>query len=180
MTRPWSRAKRAAVVVLPVLSLWTVWQLLLPPAPAAAGNMLANPGFEMEQKELPVGWDFNERSKQLGLVSVTRKRASGERALLLRPNSSNPDDWRALNVAQGFRLGPLAGKTITLKASLAGVDGATAVFGAWVVDMRGSIVATEQVTSTSPDYETKTTTLDIPAKSSGIMLIVECQVLGTS
>jgi len=71
-------------------------------APAAAGNILANPGFEEEAGGLPAGWNFDERAKSRGRISVTSRRASGQRALALEPNRANTDDWQALNVAQGF------------------------------------------------------------------------------
>lgn len=160
--------------------IWALWAALLPPTPAAAGNMLANPGFEQENKGMPAGWNFDASARQKGTISLTTNRASGERALRLQPNRSNPNNLLALNVAQGFQIGPLEGKTLEIAASLAAEEGATAVFGVWAVDRTGAIVASEQVSSTSRTYERKETRFEVPSGSNAILLVVECQVLGQS
>lgn len=174
------RPKATAAVVLAVAAalLWAGAQSMAPPAPARAGNILANPGFEEEKNDLPAGWSFDERSRQSGRIGLTSKAASGARALMLQPNASNADDWRALNVAQGFQSGPIAGKTLELSAALAAEDDATAVFAVWAIDRAGAIQQSAQVTSSGTVYARQTTTLSLPVDSRARLLIVACRALG--
>jgi alpha-N-arabinofuranosidase len=175
-------ARVGAVLVAVVLAAWGAAAVLLPPQAAQAGNMLANPGFEERAGSLPAGWTLEDRVRAKGTVSlVTVPVGSGTAALKLAPNGSNTADVLALNVGQGFTVGELRGRRLRLSAWLAAEGGATASFGAYVVNATGGILAEARLRRRADETAgVATGVLDVPDEGGAFLLVVVCQVEGRS
>lgn len=153
------------------------------PSASAEENLLSNPAFEDASGGLPAGWNLDPKMKAKGRVSVVdRADGRGKRALRLEPSDRNTSDLLALNVAQGFPVDPLRGKTLRVSGWLAAEGAATAVLGAYTVDRQGAIVAQVSLTKTATPagFAREEGTLEVPTDDRAFLLVVSCAVHGTS
>ncbi len=152
-------------------------------ASPAEGNMLLNPGFEDAAGGLPAGWNFDEKLKEKGTVSVVESAArGGKRALRLQPSDRNTSDLLALNVAQGFPVEPLRGKTLRVSGWLSAEGAATALLGAYTVDKEGGIVGQVTLTKTADPagFARQEGHLELSSDPTAFLLVVTAAVHGTS
>ena len=150
---------------------------------ARSGNTVANPGFEDNDGVFPKGWVLEERAKRKGEVRVVRDRVHGGRwALGLRPNRNNTPDILALNVGQGFPADAFRGQRLRVAGWLAADAGATAVLAAYIVDRAGQPLASVRLAQAAEGTGLvhKEGRLDVPAGSSAVVVVLHCQVEGTS
>lgn len=181
--KPTFRARKGFLILFPgIVLLWISWGYLAPLRPAAGGNIVANPSFELCQGSLPQAWTFEDREKGKGEVEVVRNHAhSGNWALMLKPNTNNTADVLALNIGQAFRIDPFRGKSLKLSGWVQAEGGALAVIGLYAINEQGGILGNLTLTqdSAAPHMTLKQGTFEVPRDNKGVLLILVCQVQGT-
>jgi alpha-L-arabinofuranosidase len=135
------RASRANLGPWLFTSLVTLLAGCVAPAPRFEGNIVTNPGFAEHVDTLPVGWMIDERVRGRGSARVIPGAGpTAGNVLEIRPNRHNERYLGAIGLGQGYNVGPLRGETLEIAATMRAEEGATAVVGVHVIDMKGGIV----------------------------------------
>jgi alpha-N-arabinofuranosidase len=144
-------------------------------------NLVTNPGFEQADKALPSGWLIDGKVKDRGNLTLDGSvHKSGNRSLLLSPNSRNRDANNPYGVGQQIRVTGLGGKQLQVAAALRVKDGASASVLVFAVAKNGKFIGTVhlQQSEETADFVVKTDSLKLdPATDS---IIVACAASGES